>query len=66
MSKKNTLNKTDWKSIGRGALVAVIGTLLTYGTQQIGNIDFGEYTPIVVTLLSVITNIVRKYLTETK
>jgi len=56
------LNKTDWKSIGRGALIAIAGVLLTYGSEVIAQIDFGNYTPIVVAFWSVVANVGKKFL----
>lgn len=65
-SKKYSLNKSDLLSVGRGLLIACIGAVLTYLTEQIPNIDFGAYTPIVVAAWGVIANIVRKFLTESR
>ena len=61
-SIKYTLNTTDLKKIGTGAMVATIGALLTYLTQVITQIDFGQWTPIVVAVYGVLANIVRKFL----
>ena len=62
MSLKYSLDKEDYKKIGIGAGVAVIGALLTYLTSVITNTNFGQWTPVVVTLWSVITNVVRKWI----
>jgi hypothetical protein len=64
MSNFLTLNKEDFKRIGLGAIVAVVGALMTYLSQVITTIDFGAYTPIVVAFWGVIANIVRKWLTN--
>lgn len=61
-SQKLSLNLLDRKKIGKGALIAVIGVLLTYVADLIPTIDFGAYTPIVVAGFSVFANIVRKWL----
>lgn len=66
MSPKYTLNQEDFKKIYIGALMAISGALLTYVTQVIGQIDFGEYTPIVVAMWSIFVNITRKYIVENK
>lgn len=63
-SKIGELTKYDWKRIGLGALVAVGGTLLTYLQQEIIKIDFGTWTPIIMTVNSVLVNIIRKWLTD--
>jgi len=43
-SRSGDLNTTDWKKIGKGALIAAAGAVLTYAAQTIPNINFGEYT----------------------
>ena len=64
MSKRFELNKNDLKRIGIGALVAVVGALLTYAETLIPNVDFGAYTPLAVASNSILTNAVRKYLAD--
>lgn len=66
MSKRFNLNKEDGKKILIGALVAITGAFLTYITETIGQVELGDYTPIVVAVWSIIANIVRKYLLESK
>lgn len=63
-SKRFSLDLTDLKKIGVGLLVAVGGAVLTYLTGLIPNVDFGAFTPLVVTGWSVIVNILRKLLTD--
>jgi hypothetical protein len=46
--------------------MAIAGTLLTYVADLIPTIDFGIYTPIVVAGFSILSNIARKWITETK
>lgn len=66
-SKQFSLTALDWKSIGKGALVALAGFGLTLvpllaGFSYIwGGIDF---TPFVVVILSVVANIVRKFVVD--
>lgn len=62
MSPKYSLNKEDGKRILSGAVVALSGSLLTYTSQVVTETNFGEYTPIVVALFSVLSNTLRKYL----
>lgn len=64
MSAKYQLNKEDGKKILVGAGVAVGGALLTYLADLIPNVDFGVYTPIVVSIASVLINAGRKFLVE--
>lgn len=66
MSQRYTLNKEDLKKIGIGALMAILGALLTYVTETIGQVELGDYTPIVVAVWSIVANIARKYLLESK
>lgn len=65
-SPKFQLNAEDLKKVASGLGVALLGAALTYLTEQIPNIDFGQWTPFVVAFWSVIVNAVRKWLTENK
>lgn len=56
-----TLCKEDAKKIGKGAVIAILGALLTYLSEVIVDVDFGQYTPIVMAIWSVLVNIVRKW-----
>lgn len=72
MAKKQTLSprgelmKQDMIKIGKGALVAGGGAFAYYVLQGLTQVDYGEFTPIVVAVLAVLINAVRKYITETK
>lgn len=48
------------KKVGIGALIAAAGALLTYIENGIPGLDFGEWTPIVVMVNSVVVNFLRK------
>jgi len=51
------------KSVLKGAVIAVVGALLTYIAQELGNWDFGPtWTPIIVAGFSILANIIRKAL----
>ena len=65
-SKVGQLISEDVRRILIGASVAMLGALLTYVADLIPSVDFGDLTPIVVALLSVLVNVGRKLLTETK
>lgn len=65
-SPSGSMSLIDWKKIGVGALIAISGTLLTYITQVITGADFGVWTPLVVSAWSIISNIIRKYLSNTQ
>lgn len=59
MNKLN-LPLDQWASVAKGAAVAGAGALLTYLLQNVGDLDTGAYTPLVVAVLSVLANYVRK------
>lgn len=63
-STRFSLNGLDWKKIGIGASVAIVGALLTYLTPVVTGLDLGAYTPIVVSVWSIIVNIVRKWIAD--
>lgn len=61
-SKKYKLNKEDASKVGKGALIAVGGALVTFVAEVVTQIDFGEWTPLVVAGASIGINLARKYL----
>jgi len=66
VSPKYSINKDDLKSIARGGLIAIGGALVTYAIEILPKINFGDYTPIVVALISILLNSARKYLSVTR
>lgn len=58
------LNKDSWLSIAKGAAIAGSATALTYISQSLTGADFGSSTGVVVGILSVLINYLRKALTE--
>ena len=66
MSKRFQLNREDLKKILIGAGVALAGALLTYTTEVVANLDFGDYTPIVVAGWGIVANVIRKLLAGEK
>jgi hypothetical protein len=52
----------SWLSILKGAGIAAGAAVLTYAAQNLGNMDFGTYTPVVVASLSIGINYLRKVL----
>lgn len=63
-SKRFQLNRADLVKIGTGALIAAGGAALTYIAEALPGVDFGEWTPMVVAISSVLINAARKWLTE--
>lgn len=53
-----------WGKVGAGALVAVVGALLTYLTSWIAGENFGAYTPIIVGIWTIIANVGRKWVSD--
>lgn len=60
------LSNTDYKKIGKGAIIAILGALLTYGSDIILNINFGTYTPIAVAVWSILVNAGWKWIQNNK
>jgi len=58
------MDREQWEKIGRGALVAGAGAFLTYLAEAIPGVDFGQYTPLVVAMLSIFVNYARKRLSS--
>jgi len=54
----------NWSKVGIGAVVAIVGALLTYISQWLSGTDFGAYTPVVVAIWGVVVNIARKWLSD--
>jgi len=61
-SKKFTLNKNDLKSLFVGLLITLAGAALTFLAENLGDVDFGVYTPFVVPVLALLINTGRKFL----
>ena len=62
LSPVGTLNKTDWKKIGMGALMAMGGVLLAYLPTVMSDIDWGQYAFIAIPVASILINFLRKLL----
>ena len=58
------LNKKKWISVAKGLGIALAGAAATYLAQIAGNVDFGAMTPMVVALMSVAVNYLRKVVEE--
>lgn len=63
-SKRFTLNMNDvWKLL-KGMVIAALGAILTYLMQWATSTDFGEFTPAIVAVVSVLVNVIRKWLMD--
>ena len=58
--RKLALPTDQWASILKGAGIAVLGAAVAYLSQNLAHMDFGQYTYIVVPLVTVGLNVVRK------
>jgi len=58
--------KQDGKKILVGAGIAISGALLTYLANLIPNINFGDFTPVVVAIFSILINAGRKFIENKK
>ena len=56
------MDKIDRKKVGKGALIAMGGALLTYFESWIITVDFGVYTVLVMAANSVFVNFANKLL----
>ena len=66
MSEKLKVSKNDLVKVGKGALIAGAGAILTYLTTAITSLDFGEYTPLVVAGFGILINFLRKLIPKTE
>lgn len=60
------LDRTGLKKIAIGAGIAAGGAALTYLVEAIPGVDFGQMTPVIVSIASIVINAVRKWLSTYK
>jgi len=65
MSEPLKIDVVDLKKLGKGAFIAGLGAGLTYLGAHIGDLSFGDYTPIVVAACSWGVQWVLKWLQKT-
>jgi hypothetical protein len=66
LSQRFQLITPDIQKILIGAGMAAIGAFVTFLAENVGHVDFGQWTPFVVMAVSILANIIRKWLSETK
>lgn len=65
-SKRFQFNKIDLLKILKGTGIAAFGAAATYALVEFREMDFGQYTPFVVMGLSILGNILRKFVAGRK
>lgn len=63
-SSRFKLNTPDIIKLHKGAAIALGGALIVYLMELLPNLRFGVYTPFAVALVSVIINLIRKWITN--
>ena len=58
------LNYVDFLKLVRNGLIYGAGTALTFISQNLSGVDFGVYTPVVVMVISVVIDALRKCLVD--
>ena len=64
VSPKWELIGKDFQSLAIGLGIALAGSALTYLSEYLSKANFGEWTPVVVALWSVVANTIRKFITD--
>jgi hypothetical protein len=54
--------KAQLVKLAKGAAIAALAAVLTYAETHAGDVDFGQWTPIVVSVNAVVINLARKFL----
>lgn len=69
-SKPGTLDRSDIEKIGKGAMIALAGAVLTYGTDilamTVTEQSLGQFYPVVMAVWSVIVNAARKWIANNR
>ena len=63
-SSKYQLNKTDGYKVARGFLIVMAGAALTYLTELIPNLDFGNLKPLIVPIFGSLIELGRRWITD--
>lgn len=56
------MTREKWFKIGKGALIAIGGALLTYIPEAIGMIDWGTWQPFAVAVGGILVNAIRLWI----
>jgi hypothetical protein len=63
-SARFELDLIDLKKIGKGAVIALLGASLTYGTTYFTNVNYGDLTPVWVAIWSIVANMGWKWISD--
>ena len=61
MQESFAFDSVTLKKIGRGAIIAGLGAFAVYGLEAVMTMDFGEATPMIVALASILLNAVKEF-----
>lgn len=59
-----SLNSTDWKKIGKGAIHAGIGATSIFVLNSLVNLDFGKYQVLAAGIFAILSNVVYKFISD--
>lgn len=62
MQIKNCFDNETNKKIMKGAAIAIGGAFLTYLAEHLTEFDFGQLTPLIVAVASILINSIREYM----
>ena len=65
-SLSGSIDLIGLKKVGKGALIAGVGAVLTFALEALPNVSFGKWTPMAVGVFSIIANFVRKWIVSYK
>lgn len=58
------LSLEAWEKVAKGMFIAAAGAAITYMTEALSGMDFGEWTPAITAAWAVLVNMARKFLAE--
>lgn len=61
---KYSLDKQSAKKIAVGAGIAAGGAVLTYLSSVVSDVDFGQWSPVVMAAFSILVNAFRQFIKE--
>jgi len=65
-TERFNLTSYDWKSLLIGLGITLLGAGLTYLSEAVTKVDFGVYTPLIMTVWAFLVNAIRKFISESE